>query len=127
MDQNFFFKWVWRFNALALALVLIAAAVAVAIPFLSWRLAPAIEAAMDPPPPVEAPKYQWTLQALGKGQSEGMLALEIPGAKYEPMPGGSFSGGPSIAKVVNYLFVDTANGATRWLFPTNRQVITATD
>lgn len=127
MDQNFFFKWVWRFNALALALVLLAAAAAVAIPFLSWRVAPAIEAAIDrSPPPPEPPKYQWAIQPSHEERSEGMLALETP-ARYEPMSGGSFSGVPSIAKVVNYLFVDTTNGATRWLFPTHKQVITATD
>ncbi|MBL8779951.1 MAG: hypothetical protein JNL06_03315 [Alphaproteobacteria bacterium] len=125
MDQNVFFKWVWRFNALALALVLLAAAAALAIPFLSWRVAPAIEAAIDPTPPTPEPSiYQWTLQPPRDERSEGMLALEIP-APYER--GGSFSSGPSINKVVNYLFVDTNTGATRWLFPTHKQVITATD
>jgi hypothetical protein len=125
MDQNFFFKWVWRFNALALALILLAGASAFAIPFFSWRVAPAIESAIDPVPPAAEPSiYQWTIQPPRDERGEGVLALEIP-APYER--GGSFSSGPSINKVVNYLFVDTNTGATRWLFPTHKQVITATD
>jgi hypothetical protein len=125
MDQNFFFKWVWRFNALALALILLAGASAFAIPFFSWQVAPAIESAMDPSPQqAKTPKYQWAVQPSREERSEGMLALEIP-PRYEP--GGSFSSGPSPALAVNYLFVDTATGATRWLFPTHNQVITATD
>jgi hypothetical protein len=125
MDQNFFFKWVWRFNALALALILLAGAVGFAIPFFSWRVAPAIESAIDPsPPPAKAPKYQWSVRPSREERAEGLLALEIP-ARYEP--GGSFSGGPTPAIAVNYMFVDPATGATRWLFPGHNQVITATD
>lgn len=126
MDQNFFFKWVWRFNALALALILFAGAAAFAIPFFSWRVAPVIEGAIDPSrQPTEPSLYQWTVQPPREERGEGMLALEIP-APYE-RGGSSFSSGPSINKVVNYLFVDTSTGTTRWLFPTHNQVITATD
>lgn len=125
MDQNFFFKWIWRFNALALAVILLAGAVGFAIPFFSWRVAPVIEGAIDPSrKPAEPQKYQWSVQPPREERSEGLLALEIP-ARYEP--GGSFSSGPSPAMVVNYLFVETATGATRWLFPSHNQVITATD
>jgi len=125
MDQNFFFKWVWRFNALALALVLLAGAV-VAVPLLSWRLAPVIPAVVPPTGEPEKTQYQWTMQSPREGQTHGMLALEIPAPRYTP--GGSFSSeAPPYARVVNYLFVDTATGATRWLLPTNNQVITATD
>lgn len=119
MDQNLFFKWVWRFNALGLALALLALFVVVVVPFPPWRIKPAIESAIEPVlTGKEPPKYVLSLQLSHEGVSDAMLTLEIPpsGANDDPYTS-------RMPTVVNFLFIDSTTGATRWLFPTHGQVI----
>lgn len=121
MDQNFFFKWVWRFNGLAFALVLLGLAAMTTSRFRPWDIAPAIESVIDPADPAQdAPKYTWNLTQARVGSSHAMLGLLFPAEDYDPLMRATYQN----ARTVNYLFVDTVTGATRWLFPTHKQVIT---
>jgi len=126
MDQNWFFRWIWRFNAVALAVVLIAAGIGLALPFLAWQLAPAVERAVDATQPKqEPPKYGLTLESARAGRTEIVLALDY---LHSPERGlGSFSKDAYARRIANYLFVDAATGAHRWLFPTNDQMVTRTE
>jgi hypothetical protein len=124
MDNNWFFRWIWRFNALALALVLIAAAIGLAIPFLAFQV-PVHQVAIGPKTAVKAPNYVWRLEFPAEGRQEAVLALVV--LKDDADASGFGSKGYDPAKIVNYLYVDSQTGATRWLFPTNKQIITAAD
>lgn len=129
MDPNWFFRWIWRLNALALALVLMAAGIGLALPFLSWQIRPVVERAVDATKPAQqqAPKYRLAFDYVRQGRSQIVLTL---GHVVEPERGfgsGSFSKDGYDSRVANYLFVDPATGATRWLFPTHGQMIASTD
>jgi hypothetical protein len=129
MDQNWFFRWVWRFNALALSVVLIAAAIGLALPFLAWQVSPVVDSVVQTEPASPAakpPKYRWHLDYPRGDRKVGVLALILAPENAEILDASSLKP-PSPIKTVNYLFVDPQTGATRWLFPTHNQLITSTD
>src|SRR5262249_7394781 len=133
MDQNLFFRLVWRFNALALAIVLLAAALGLALPFLRWQAAPVVEQVVRQEPAApssEKAKYVWRLEFPRPGGKEGLVALVLSQSRDVDVDiigaiASSSSGKFGVPdKIVNYLFVDAATGSTRWLFPNHEQQIT---
>lgn len=133
MDQNVVFRWIWRFNAIAIAIFLLLIGSSF-LPYFMWRVAPAVESVTGPileQPTTKQPDLRLFLDFTREGRREMVFALAPEANVSEKFSSPDESRlGANIAdptRVVNYLFIDPTTGATRWLFPTNDQVITATD
>ena len=127
MDQNRFFKWIWRFNAVALALAMLALAATFVQSYFFWSNfgAPAARQVVGAlTTPAGTSKYHLRLDFGREGRTVAVLALED--SQTRSVGGGSYSGPPQ-SDIFNYLFVDPMTGAAHWLFPTNHQRITDTD
>jgi hypothetical protein len=122
MDQNLFFRWIWRFNALGIAALLLA------VGFAMRGLLPLALDVTTPPDRTstietagqERPKF--SLRMYDAIYGTGIIIFSY-GDLYESK-GGSFSP-PRAASTVNYLFYDARSGTSRWLFTSNKQHITS--
>ena len=122
MDNNLFFRWVWRFNALAIAILLCGWAFLLSTIFLpGGRIYGPPRADRAPPPPVATELVLQLADTLADGQvlfSYGERPYVVGGSSFEPPRGG---------RVANYLFYDAKSGASRWLLPGNKQIVTSKD
>jgi hypothetical protein len=134
MDQNFLFRWIWRFNAigLAVALILFGWSVYGYYTMMSTLMpgSTVIIGADGDEAKSDSKALRLFLDYAREGRREMVFALAPEQKMPVAYPDSSKIGYQSkanLSRVANYLFVDPATGATRWLFPTNDQVITATD
>jgi hypothetical protein len=131
MDQNFFFRWLWRFNAVALAIYLIPT-LFIFVPFFMWQVSPSVEQVTGPFSESKPgdPALQLFLDFQREGRREVVFMLaptRDPGAMIKSDDSRLGATTADTTRVANYLFIDPITGSGRWLFPTNNQVITATE
>lgn len=124
MDDNFLFRWIWRFNALGIAGLVILFGMSF-LPFLLWGYNN--QAVIFGGPERTAFDEQAPLQLSMYGVVDGAgVVLFAYGHSYELPRGGSFSGLQRAANR-NFLFYDPKTRSSRWLFPSNGQEITSVD
>lgn len=117
MDQNFFFRWIWRFNALGIAALLALGVYAI----VSGPFAPPFISKVD----------DRTTTNTGDSNRQLAMASTIEGTDIvvfsygERVETGGGSAYPRRPAVFNYAFYNAKDGSKRWLFPDNNQVITA--
>jgi hypothetical protein len=116
MDNNRFFRWIWRFNALALALVLTIGAFALVnllTPNSPYRSA-------NDDSPLPPPRAELELTLLNAPAAPGFKIFRY-GEK--SAHGGSSLSSPPFDRILNYLFYNAKDGTSHWLLPSNNQAL----
>ncbi|MET0679150.1 MAG: hypothetical protein ABW175_25400 [Bradyrhizobium sp.] len=127
-DENRFFKYVWRFNALVVAgasiivvLLGLYAAVQVFMPDTRSRRVTNVVDVGDK----DTPSDEF---ALGRATViEGTPYVKIPLYRGRPYSPSSLSLTGGTQRAVNYLFVNTSSGESKWLFEVAGQLITESE
>jgi hypothetical protein len=123
MGENWFFRWIWRFNALGIAALLIVAGFGIANMLfgtsITTIIGPIDQGQDDDRRAGGGADLQLRMAATVEGTDVILFSL---GEKF--FEGGSFARRPAVA---NYLFYNAKDGSSRWLFSSNSQEITEID
>lgn len=123
MGENWFFRWIWRFNSLGIAALLIFAGFGIANmlfgPSFMTITGPIDQGSGDDHRAGNEADLQLRMADTVEGTDVILFSL-----------GGNFVGGSSFSRrgfVANYLFYNAKDGSSRWLISGNKQEITEVD
>jgi hypothetical protein len=119
MDENWFFRWVWRLNALGIAILLGSVAYGFVTFFLHGRGMLLDRSGTR----VEVKNSDMRLTMIDALAGSDIVIFSYGTVSY----GGGSSFKPPSSETVNYLFHNTKNGTSRWLLPGHDQRITSFD
>jgi len=137
-EENKFFRFLWRVDAILLALAGIGVAILVIVILLAWLLRPRYEPNPEghfrPVPKNAEQNYTYRLEDQAYGAAlphQKMLALRrwkgAPASygleERAVVPSSTYS----YADAVNLLVIDTATGASRWLFKGYKRLVVSQD